>query len=129
MKSNYIDRDRIIFSVKPKAIGLRPIDIEVKQFEDIYFNGLNIAASGSIYLTGTSGMFEETPILLDGVDSGFTGLEVDFEWESEYAVKVPDVYPKVEGVLDAIIVQGDSINQLTENYEYGFHGINVWRNI
>ena len=58
-------------------------------YYDLYVNGLNAIASGTLYLTGENGLLEtEQAILVDGVDSGKTGIEFDFDVIDEYSITV-----------------------------------------
>ena len=115
------DKDRVIFSVKPKALGLRPPKMVVSGTYDVFLNGLNIPASGSVYLSGPSGMFNNEVIL----DAMYIGAEFDFVRESEYSIRIPDVTPRTEGEIDAILLVDNILDVVSENYDWGKYTIDV----
>lgn len=92
-------------------------------YYDIYVNGLNAVASGTLYITGDSGVIEESPILINGEDSGYTGKEYDFDVISDYCVKVNQFQPNDSGEIDFIFVEDGNLHQLSEMYDYGYHKI------
>ncbi len=96
-------------------------------YYDLYVSGLNAIASGTLYLTGDEGLLEtETAILVDGVDSGKTGTEFDFDVISEYSIRINQFQPYNNGgELDFIFVDNGNIYQLSELYDYGYAKINI----
>lgn len=98
-----------------------------EDFYDLYVNGLNVVASGTLYLTGDEGLLEtETAILVDGVDSGKTGVEFDFDVIDEFSIKINQFQPyAIGGELDFIFVNNGELNQLSELYDYSYMKINV----
>ncbi len=93
-------------------------------YYDLYINGLNADPSGSLYLTGTQGLLEnEESILIDGIDSGKTGEEYDFDIISEYCIRVNQFQPFSNGELDFIFVNEGNLYQLSEMYDYGYQKI------
>lgn len=93
-------------------------------YYDLYVNGLNVIASGTLYLTGTQGLLlDEEPILVDGIDSGKTGVMYDFDPISEYCLRVNQFQPVSGGELDFIFVDDGHLYQLSEMYDYGYQKI------
>lgn len=99
---------------------------DLMDFYDLYVNGLNVIASGTLYLTGDSGLLEsEEAIMLGGIDSGETGMQYDFEVISDYCIKVSDFQPNGAGELDFIFVDGNQLFKLSGLYDYGYQKINI----
>lgn len=98
----------------------------IDDYYDLYVNGLNAVASGTLYLTGDAGLLESSDaILVDGVDSGKTGMEYDFDVISENCIRVNQFQPVGAGDLDFIFVDDGNLHQLSEMYDYGYHRIRV----
>lgn len=98
----------------------------LEDFYDIYVNGINAAASGTLYLTADDGVLSgEEAILINGEDSGETGVEYDFDVISDYAIKVNDFQPLSAGELDFIYVENNNLYKLSDMYNYGYHKINI----
>jgi hypothetical protein len=99
---------------------------DLNDYYDLYVNGLNVVASGTLYLTGDVGLLESRdPILVNGIDSGEVGMEYDFEKISDYCMRVDDFQPKGQGELDFIFVDGSTLYKLSGLYDYGYQKINI----
>lgn len=142
MKYKETEHDRIYYSTKMLPIGARPsidnnhiknsadqVQITYETLEDyydIYVNGLNAVASGTLYLTGDSELLESPEsILVDGVDSGETGMQYDFEVISDYCIKVPQFQPVGAGELDFIFVNDGNLYKLSSLYDFGYQKIQI----
>jgi hypothetical protein len=95
---------------------------------DLYVNGLNVVASGTLYLIGSEAGLLQTAedIIVDDVDSGLDGVEYSFDVISEYCLRVNDFHPMtVGGDLDFAFVEDGNLHQLSAMYDYGYQEINI----
>lgn len=99
---------------------------DLMDYYDLYVNGLNCVASGTLYLTGDAGLLTSLdPILVNGIDSGEVGMQYDFDVISDYCIRVNDFQPLGQGELDFIYVDNGYLYKLSGMYNYGYHKINI----